>query len=281
MKTIRFVCTDARQKQFAPEGRINVSHYFRENGIILFFIFFLFLAGCEKNDIGTASGNLPPVNGENNKGIGASAHDLLSSAKYSSEILEIQYMPGFEPDAASINSLVSWLNSLTNKPGGIQVIQSQIGSSYETALSLLDIAAIEKKYRTVYTSGSRLGVYFLFTDGTYADGNNAGIAYRNTSMCLFGKTIHENSGRIGQATRTKLETNVLEHEFGHLLGLVNTGSAMQTNHQDAAHSTHCNNANCLMYFKAETTEIMTPLVIGDVPPLDVNCKEDLKMNGGK
>lgn len=281
MKTIQFAYTGTPRNQFVPGVRNRVNYYFKKHGVTLFYIFFLLLAGCEKNDIRMAPGDLPPINAENDKGIGASAHDLLASEKYRSATLEIQYMPGSEPNAASISDLVDWLNLLTNKPGGIQVIQSQVGSAFQTSLSLSDIASIEKQYRTVYTSGSRIGVYFLFTDGAYEAGNNAGIAYRNTSMCFFGKTIHDNSGGIGQATKTTLETYILEHEFGHLLGLVNGGSAMQNNHLDAAHDKHCNNANCLMYYKVETAEITIPLTIGDIPKLDINCKEDLKMNGGK
>ena len=43
-------------------------------------------------------------------------------------------------------------------------------------------------------------------------------------MVIFGKTIHDNSGALGQTSRTKLESTVLDHEFGHILGLVDIGS---------------------------------------------------------
>ena len=129
--------------------------------------------------------------------------------------------------------------------------------------------------------GSQLGVYFLYTDGGYTEGNVLGIAFRNTSMCIFGKTIHDNSGGIGQASRTKLESTVLEHEAGHILGLVDVGTAMQTNHKDAGHGSHCNNTNCLMYYSSETTDVLGFLITGSIPTLDANCKADLKANGGK
>lgn len=238
----------------------------------------LALGSCKKSDTIT---NLPSINSENNKVVGASANDLLSASKYSSVKIEIQYMPGYQPDAASVNNLVNFLNSLINKPGGVTVVQKQIPASGKTVLTLNEIAAIEKDNRTVYTSGSELGVYFLYTDGNYSEGNVLGVAYRNTSMSILGKTIHDNSGGIGQTSRTKLESTVLEHEFAHILGLVDIGTAMQTNHKDAAHGNHCNNSNCLMYYASETTDILGILLTGSIPVLDANCKADLAANGGK
>lgn len=236
------------------------------------------IAACSKKD---SSNGLPSINSDNDKAIGASAHDLLAASTYTSVKIEIQYMPGFAPDAAGVNNLVAFINSLTNKPAGITVVQTQIPSTGSVVLSLNDIATIEKNNRTVYTSGNQLGVYFLFTDGGYTQSNVLGLAYRNTSLCILGKTIHDNSGAIGQASRTKLESTVTEHEFGHILGLVDLGSPMQTNHKDAAHGNHCNNSNCLMYYASETTDILGFLITGSIPTLDANCKADLTANGGK
>jgi hypothetical protein len=240
--------------------------------------FALALASCKKSDTIT---NLPPINSENNKAVGTSANDLLSASKYTSVKIEIQYMPGFQPDAGSVNNLTAFISSLMNKPGGVTVIQTQVASAGKTVLTLNDIATIEKNNRTVYTSGSQLGVYFLFTDGNYSDVNVLGLAYRNTSMSILGKTIHDNSGGLGQASRIKVESTVLEHEFGHILGLVDLGSPMQAGHKDAAHGSHCNNSSCLMYYASETTDILGILITGTVPPLDANCRADLTANGGK
>jgi predicted Zn-dependent protease len=133
----------------------------------------------------------------------------------------------------------------------------------------------------VFTTGDEIGVYFLYTNGNFTENNVLGAAYRNTSMVLFGKKIHDNSGSLGQASRTKLEATVLEHEFGHILGLVDIGSPMQTNHKDAAHGNHCSNTNCLMYYASETTDILGFLVTGNIPAFDANCAADLHANGGK
>lgn len=234
--------------------------------------------GCSKSDSNTG---LPSIVSENDKAVGASANDLLSSAKYTSLKIEIQYMPGFQPDATAVANLNSLLNTLANKPSGITIIQSQIASSGKTTMDLNDLATIEKNNRTAFTTSTQLGVYLLITDGSYISVNTLGLAYRNTSMCLLGKTIHDNSGAIGQASRTKLVTTVLEHEVAHLLGLVDIGSAMQTNHKDAAHGNHCNNNGCLMYYASETTDVLGFLITGNIPTLDANCRADLHANGGK
>ncbi len=251
----------------------------RTKGMLAIGFLILFaIASCKKSD--TIS-NLPSINDANNKIVGASANDLLSAANFTSVKVEIQFMPGFQPDAAAVNNLATFLNSLLNKPGGISVVQTQIAASGKTVLSLQEIGTIEKNNRTVYTAGNQLGVYFLYTDAGYETPNVLGVAYRNTSMSLMGKTIHDNSGGLGQTSRTKLESTVLEHEFAHIMGLVDIGSAMQTNHKDAAHGNHCNNSNCLMYYASETTDILGVLLTGNIPPLDANCKADLTANGGK
>ncbi|MEO6288478.1 MAG: hypothetical protein ABIO76_01080 [Ginsengibacter sp.] len=235
-------------------------------------------SGCSKNDSVT---QLPPINGANNKITGYSGKDFLGAISFNSLKIEIQYMPGFQPDAASVNNITTFLNSLINKPGGITVTQQQIPTGGKDTYSINEIAAIEQNNRSNFNSGSQLAVYVLIADGDYSDPNVLGVAYRNTSLCLFGKKIFDNSGGIGQASRTKLVTTVAEHEFGHLLGLVDLGTAMQTDHKDAAHGNHCNVQDCLMYYASETTDLFGFLLTGSIPSLDAQCTNDLKSSGGK
>ena len=216
-----------------------------------------------------------------NRAVGASANELLSSNTYKSLKIEIQYMTGFAPDAGAIGHLQTFLGGLLNKPSGITVVTKEITVSSSQALSVNNIIDIERNNRTAFTSADQIAVYVLYTNGNYTDATTLGVAYKNTSIALFGKKIHDNSGGLGQANRTKLEATVLEHEICHLLGLVDIGSPMQTNHKDAAHGSHCNNNNCLMYYASETSDIFGFLITGNIPSLDVNCKADLHSNGGQ
>jgi len=236
------------------------------------------VTACKKE---TTFINNPNADDLHNKAVGFSANQLLSSGTYKSLKIEVQYMTGYAPDAAALNHLQSVLNAYLNKTSGITIVTKEIPASSSTTLSIDQVRTIEEQNRTVFTTGDQIGVYFLYTNGNFTDNAVLGAAYRNTSMVLFGKKIHDNSGGLGQASRTKLEATVLEHEFGHILGLVDLGSTMQTTHKDAAHGNHCNNSNCLMYYASETTDILGFLITGNIPPFDTNCIADLHANGGK
>ncbi|MEO7961147.1 MAG: hypothetical protein ABIR19_06365 [Ginsengibacter sp.] len=255
---------------------MNIATYYPR--LIVFLSIITFLLSCTKTD--TLKG-LPSIDASSNKTTGSSANDFLSANNYTSVKVEIQFMPGFQPDAASVNNLTGFLKNITNKPVGINVTQQVISSGSKSVYTITDIGALEKSNRNSYNSGKELAVYILVVDGSYSDPNVLGIAFRNTSVCLFGKTIFDNSGGIGQASRTKVLTTVLQHEFGHLLGLVDLGSAMTINHKDVPHGNHCNNQQCLMYYATETTDLLGFLVTGNVPVLDNNCLDDLQSNGGK
>ena len=222
-----------------------------------------------------------PINSLNISSTGKSAHDLLSSDTYSSLSIEIQYMPGMQLLPESLNNLTSFLNTYLNKPGGITITQKQIGSFSADTVSLRQVADFETQNRATYTNENVIAVYILLSDANYGTSPNVlGIAYLNTSIVLFEKSIIAHSGGFGEASRLKVESSVLEHEFGHLLGLVNLGTPMVTPHEDEAHQHHCNNAKCLMYYETETFGF-TNRVENIVPSFDANCLNDLKANGGK
>ena len=50
------------------------------------------------------------------------------------------------------------------------------------------------------------------------------MAYHNTSAVVYGKAVRNHSKLAGRLTHQELETAVVLHEMGHLLGLVNKGT---------------------------------------------------------
>ena len=212
-------------------------------------------------------------------------HDFLSEEKYNNLIVEVQALNGFQPTTAAINNLKAFLEKRLNKSAGIVIKQNNISSTVREFYSLDEIKDIEKNNRFYHTKDKTLTAYFLFVDGDYAgnsgDSKVLGIAYGSSSMVIFEKTIRDYSGGIGAPSEGALETTVVNHEFGHILGLVNNGTPSKTSHQDAAHGKHCNVKNCLMYYNAETTDIVANIFGSGIPELDTNCINDLKANGGK
>jgi predicted Zn-dependent protease len=245
----------------------------------LLIVVFVFIACSKSNSSYVNNPNAPDY--LHNRSVGASANELLASTTYKSVKIEIQYMTGYAPDAAAVDNLQAMLGNLLNKPSGISVVTKELTPSSNTVLTINQVSDIEKNNRAIFTTGDQIALYILYTNGNYTDANVLGAAYKNTSVVIFGKNIHDNSGGFGQASRTKLESTVLEHELGHLSGLVDLGSTMQTNHKDAAHGNHCNNSNCLMYYASETKDILGFLITGSIPSFDANCLADLHANGGK
>ncbi len=234
------------------------------------------LFSCQKED---DAGPQSATNGYDKQEVGKSAHDLLSSDRF--KALEVEVLYGsLKPDAAALSAMKQFLKERLNKMEGINLTLRQVLSSAKTALTLKDIQMLEKQHRKNYTKEAKIAVCIIYADAGYENDKVLGVAYGNTSVCLFGKTINAHSGGIGQANTTELATTVLEHEFGHLLGLVDSGSPMQNDHEDPEHPGHCNNENCLMYYASETTDVLGFLLGGDVPQLDAHCLADLKANGG-
>ncbi|HWB24151.1 MAG TPA: hypothetical protein VG738_01670 [Chitinophagaceae bacterium] len=238
--------------------------------------FALLFAACSKNNNGSSSGGAH----SDNLSVGASAHDFLSGDIFSTLTIQVEYSPGMKLQQQSIDNLTAFLQAHLHKTGGITVTQSPVSSIAKSTVSIGDVSSFEDNNRTLFSGGSNLAVCVLAVDADYSSAGVAGVAFKNTSIVLLEKTIQANSGGLAQASRVVVESSVLEHEFGHLLGLVNIGAGMVTPHEDDAHKAHCNNKNCLMYYEIETSGFLAQLTSA-VPQLDANCGNDLKSNGGK
>jgi hypothetical protein len=243
-----------------------------KKAVLYSFVFCLsFLTACQKEiDFGKYD----------YKTLGTSAHDLLAADPFPLLQIQISYMPGYAVDAETINNLVNFLSIYLNKPSGILVSQKMISSVNRTSLSLTEIVSIEKNNRSIFTSSNIITIHILITDGHFEYSDIFATSYWNTSTCIFGKAVDDYSGGPGQVSRSKLMSILLQHEMGHLLGLVELGSPMQIIHQDAANGFHCDNINCLMYYGIETSNSGSA-TSGNIPMLDTNCMNDLKANGGK
>ena len=255
--------------------------------------FFVFI-NCSKSE--------EPIDKSLNlKTTGESANDILSNSKYNKLLLEIGYVEGFKPTTTAIADLVEFLQERTFKEN-IEIIYQELDSPEKESLTISDIDKIVQENRTAYNSGSTLAIYIYFADAP-SDGDEPeadlvtlGAAFRNTSMVIFESTVRELAGKSILISTGTVETATLNHEFGHLFGLVNIGSDMVNPHEgemeitnddgttEIVPSQHCNQDNCLMRAELEFASAMGKMLTaknGQVPDLDAECILDLKANGGR
>jgi predicted Zn-dependent protease len=247
----------------------------------------ILLSCSSENDILLDNGNNGNTNvSTNRQATGSSANDLLSADSFKKMIIEIAYIDGFKPSETAKNNFKNFINNRTFKPEGVEFIEKQIPSTGKTVYTLNEVVAIEKEFRTQYNTSSKIAVWVLFINGKSSKDDNQGSilgsAYWNTSFVIYEETIHGLSDSAFEPERSLLESSVINHEFGHILGLTNLGSNLQSDHEDAAHPKHCIEEDCLMYWAAENSKGITNMISrGQVPTLDAQCLADLKANGGK
>lgn len=250
--------------------------------IISLLAFLIVLSGCTTDE--------PTKRDEsksaNLKTLGTSSTDLLSDEKFTSLSLEIVYVTGYQPDSRTISNLTSFLASRVHKPDGITVSMRQAASSGKAPFGINEIAAIEAAERTDYNVGDNIAVFIYFADGSHENDTNSkvvlGSAYRNTSMVIYGETVKKIAARSSNISKSTVESTVVNHEFGHLFGLVNFGSTLQTAHEDSESKGHCSVNGCLMNANLEFGANLADFVDNNnVPTLDNACIFDLQANGGK
>ncbi|WP_114751289.1 hypothetical protein [Pleomorphovibrio marinus] len=217
-------------------------------------------------------------------GVGQFGNQLLSANRFSRLEIEVLYMEGYRPTTQMINGMQEFLEPLVNKPGGIQVIDREIPAKGQDTYTINNIRDLEREHRTLYNQGNTVTIFVMVLDGNFSRDEEEtftiGIAYQNTSMALFGPRIHMNTGGFRRPSRGLLETTVALHELGHLLGLVNNGTAMVHDHEDEEQEKHCDNEECLMFWQVETSGLFGFLG-NTIPQLDENCLKDLRANGGR
>jgi hypothetical protein len=211
--------------------------------------------------------------------------DFLKGEKYEILNIEVAYVEGYQPTAIALSNLQEFLRQYLNKPGGITVTQHSIPATGRISIDVDVIREIEKAHRTSVTSGNALTAFVMFLDAEYSESTETkkvlGIAYGRSSMAVFEKSVYSYTS-VGMTARRTLESLILSHEAGHLLGLVNNGVPMIAPHQDSGHGAHCSNAECLMYWKSESNVDLNDLLGSDnLPQLDANCLADLKAAGGR
>ncbi len=272
-----------------------------KNRILALMILFLSTLGCSKSS--DDGGKTPVIINKtaNLKTTGDSANDILSNDNFDKLLIEATYVSGFKPTAASMLNFETFLKQHSFKQD-IEVIYRELASPNEEKLTLAEIVDLESENRTVYNEGSTLAIYIYFADAPSEDDVEEenlvtlGAVYLNTSMVIYEETIRALASKSSLVSIADVETATLNHEFGHLLGLVNLGSPPVNDHEGITTDedgtevgdNHCTVDGCLMQAELQFGAGMKKMLekraskgIVDVPGLDAECILDLQANGGR
>ena len=265
--------------------------------------------GISGNPVQLFPGNFQPT--------GASANDILSNTNFERLLIEIAFVEGFAPQNSSVSAFLNYLRQFTFKQF-IELRFTELPSpnDADNELTLEEVSDLEIQNRTAYNDGDTLAIYIYFAD-TPSEGDDVdeglvtlGAVYRNTSMVIYESTLRDLESRT-IVSLTDLETATLNHEFGHLFGLVNLGTVPVNDHEDPEAENHCVIDPCLMRAQLEfqipglsrfrkehnhgvasscnlngmslVRQMEASMASGAVvvPELDAECRLDLAGNGGR
>lgn len=283
---------------------------------LLFAALLMFVACTKKSDKTPDDESTNVDKTANLKIAGASANDLLSNENFDKLKIEIAYVSGFKPTQEAMSEFVDYIKLYTFKED-IEMVFLELSTPDDESLTIQEIADLETENRTVYNDGTTLGIYIYFTNvGAEDDDPDEGLAtlgavYRNTSMVIHEATVKRLAGQNQFISVADVEIATLNHEFGHLFGLVNLGTTPVTLHEDSESPNHCNIPGCLMRANlqfvgtdnksgnlAGKTELKSSCSFstnsvlemfsnntakgnGNAVPLDSRCIQDLQSNGGR
>jgi len=222
----------------------------------------LFLAGCGG---GAGSGD------DDGDGIDSGVHDngTVFDPGITAVTIEVDYESGVEPYTGAVVGFGdTWDLTASNMgrlfaghkaldiPRTLSDMQD-IGAVADEEITVTDALAIADAHRDAMDTATTKTYYVVFVSGAFADAsgpNNAvlGVSIGNTGVIVMFKDVIESTGIAARF----VEQSTLVHELGHAVGLVNNGVPLASAHEDPAHSHHCANDNCVLFWQNDGPSAM-------------------------
>ncbi len=204
--------------------------------------------------------------------VGRNAVPYLRGGRYTKLAFEITAANQWEPDPESISLLRTRLQSIVDKPKGIEFLPAHNFSSQKTKYSQDDIESLERQYRKRFSdkNGGTAVIHVLFLNG--ASEEFVGKAYRASSIVIMAEDADARS--TAAVSRGKIEGAILVHEVGHLLRLLNNGYHSPREREDPEHRGHSRNTGSVMYWQVDASGDLIEDIFNGPPPNQFD-KDDL------
>lgn len=250
-------------------------------------IFCLLAVACRRGDDGggadASTGDVPRTS------------LLVRGAPFPRLVVEVDSVPGMEPDEQNQADLAAVLASIIDKPAGIEVVGDGALDSRgaDHAWSFAELMELADSSFDRPLADDAIAVHAMFIDGHSADDSSAGVilglAWSHTHIAIFEQTIRDMCDAsslpplLAERQCRGAELAIWTHESGHLLGLVDNGLPMARDHRDPDpdHGAHDASDQCVMYWAYEGQALFD--LIGDrllsggdaEVPFDQACLDDL------
>ncbi len=181
------------------------------------------------------------------------AQMYLNDDDYSDLLIEYNYVEGYPPSHTARSSLISTIFDLGDKDQitdtlGVGISIGPGRSRYSSD----EIRVLFDEYNSYDRGGSTMVLNVLYLDGEwYQESNVLGLSFGGDKIVVFMETILSLAQRSENLNSEDIETSVLIHEFGHILGLVGIG--YESGHEDEDYPHHCDESagRCVMSASVE------------------------------
>ena len=185
---------------------------------------------------------------------GGAAKDFLSEDRYTKMIIEMDYASAYPPNSDSLVRFRLQVEQYVDKSDVTLLVDDPI-SMTGGATCVEDISGYEEQHRDYVTGNGTAALYVVYVSGQCpGDGDVAGVTYSGSAFAVYKETIYDNiptSNPDYVNLRRNAEANVLVHEFGHVIGLVNElGFESRYEHEDPSNPYHSKYQNSVMYYSA-------------------------------
>jgi hypothetical protein len=206
-------------------------------------------------------------------------------------VIEVDAVQGFAPYDSVKPRLVDGLESLLDKPSGVEVVMDETLDSRGEDYAWSDEELFELAEQTfnLEVPDGTVKMHALFVDGHRESDSGGqvtlGLAWAHRHMAIYKESLQGSCtgglGAIEEQLCRDAEKAIWTHEVGHTIGLVDNGLPMVTDHRDPDHGPHDESDECVMYWAYENDavvdELRTRLMNGGGQTLgfDQACRDDV------